>query len=247
VAGHRTGLGLNAASFVVSALLIARLQIPPHAGRLGRDASRGLMTFLTDARDGLRIAVTDRLVSRLLVVQALASLSVGATGAMLIVLSERHLRLPPAGFAWLIGTIGFGALLGPLIPNALARDYRSARWLFVPYVIRGVGDILLATLTPLPISLLILLVYGLNTSAGMVVFNSVLQGGVAEDVRGRIFTLFDVTWNSMRLVSLALGGVLIDVIGVQPLYWGSGALLAGAGLLGLALLSDDVIRRAAAR
>jgi MFS family permease len=245
--GTGPAFGLNAASFVVSALLIARLQIPPHAGQLGRDASRGLVTLLTDARDGLRIAIADRLVSRLLVVQALASLSVGATGAMLIVLSERHLGLPPAGFAWLIGAIGVGALLGPLIPSSLARDYRSAHWLFIPYVIRGVGDILLATFTPLPIALLILLVYGLNTSAGMVVFNSVLQGGIAEDVRGRIFTLFDVTWNGMRLVSLALGGALIDVIGVQPLFWGSGALLVGAGLLGLACLSDDIVRRAAAR
>jgi predicted MFS family arabinose efflux permease len=149
--------------------------------------------------------------------------------------------------AWLIGTIGFGALLGPLIPNALARDYRSARWLFVPYVVRGLGDILLATFTPLPIALLILLVYGLNTSAGMVVFTSVLQSSVPDDVQGRIFTLFDVNWNGMRLVSLALGGVLVDAIGIQPLFWGSGALLVGAGLLGLALLSGDVVRRAAAR
>jgi hypothetical protein len=34
-----------------------------------------------------------------------------------------------------------GALLGPLIPNAVARDYQDARWLFVPYVIRGIGDV----------------------------------------------------------------------------------------------------------
>ena len=80
------------------------------------------------------------------------------------------------------------------------------------------GDILLAIITPLPIALLILFVYGLNTSDGMVVFNSVLQGSVPEDFRGRVFTPFDVTWNGMRLVSLALGGVLVDVIGVQPLF-----------------------------
>lgn len=43
-------------------------------------------------------------------------------------LSERHIHQPPAGFAWLIGAIGVGALLGPFIPNTLARDYRDARW-----------------------------------------------------------------------------------------------------------------------
>jgi hypothetical protein len=51
----------------------------------------------------------------------------------------------------------------------LARDYRDARWLFVPYVVRGLGDVLLAIFTPLPIALAILLIYGLSTSTGMVV------------------------------------------------------------------------------
>ncbi len=39
----------------------------------------------------------------------LASFAVGAPGALLVVLSEQHLRLPAAGFAWLIGAIGVGA------------------------------------------------------------------------------------------------------------------------------------------
>ncbi len=76
---------------------------------------------------------------------------------MLIVLSERHLGLEPAGFAWLIVAIGAGTLLGPLVPNALARDYRDAHWLFVPYIIRGVGDVMLAVFTPLPVALILLL------------------------------------------------------------------------------------------
>jgi predicted MFS family arabinose efflux permease len=185
-------------------------------------------------------------VSRLLPVQALASFAVGATGAMLVVLSQRHLRLPPAGFAWLIGAIGVGALLGPLIPNLLATDYRDAGWLFVPYVIRGVGDVLLAVVTPLPAALLILFVYGLNTSTGMVVFNSTVQGAVPDRLRGRVFTLLDVTWSAMRLSSLALGGVVVDALGIEPLYWIGGTLLALSGLLGLALLGRHDFRAPAA-
>ena len=44
-----------------------------------------------------------------------------------MVLAEGHYRLPLSGFAWLIGAIGVGALLEPLIPNTLAGDYRDAR------------------------------------------------------------------------------------------------------------------------
>ncbi|MCC6421459.1 MAG: MFS transporter [Gemmataceae bacterium] len=236
--GTRAAFGLNAITFVVSALLIARLRIPDQTGRLDEQVTRGLGGFVAEARAGLTFARRDAFVSRLVLVQALASLAVGATGAMLVVLAEEHLRLPPAGFAWLIGAIGAGALLGPLIPNTLATDYRDARWLFVPYVIRGIGDALLATVSALPAALGILFVYGLNTSTGMVVFNSTVQGVVPDRVRGRVFTLLDVTWNAMRLLSLAMGGLVVDVFGIRPLYWGGGTLLALAGVLGLALLGS---------
>jgi MFS family permease len=234
--GTRPAFALNAASFAASALLIATLAIPPHAGQLGEGTKRGLASYAGDAWEGLRYAAHDRFVSRLLLVQSLASLAVGATSALLIVLAERHLHLPASGFAWLIAAIGVGALLGPLIPNTLATDYRDARWLFVPYVIRGIGDVLLAVVTQLPLALFILFVYGLNTSTGIVVFNSAVQGAVPDAVRGRTFTLLDMSWNAARLLSLALGGVLVDLIGIRPVYWIGGGLLAVAGLLGLALL-----------
>ena len=234
--GTDAAFGVNAATFAVSAALIARLHIPAHADSLAAGSVRGLGRYFADARAGLSYALQDRFVSRLLGVQALASFTTGATGAMLVVLSERHLHLEPEGFAWLVGAIGLGAFLGPLIPNALGRDYRDAKWLFVPYVIRGIGDVLLAVFTPLPVALLILFVYGLNTSTGMVVFNSTVQGVVPDQVRGRVFTLLDVTWNAMRLLSLGLGGLLVDAIGIQALFWAGGLLLALAGLLGLSLL-----------
>jgi MFS family permease len=104
------------------------------------------------------------------------------------------------------------------------------------------GDVLLAVVTPLPVALLILFVYGLNTSTGMVVFNSTVQGAVPERLRGRVFTLLDVTWNLMRLLSLALGGIVVDALGIAPLYWLGGTLLALADVLGLVLLGRHDFR-----
>jgi len=232
---------VNGATFLVSALLIVRLRIPAHGGQLAPESMRQLRGYLGDARNGLRFAARDRFISRLLIVQALASLATGATSALLVVLSQRHLRLEPAGFAWLIGAIGLGALLGPLVPNMLNADYRDTRWLFLPYVIRGIGDITIALLTPLPIALLILFIYGLNTSAGMVIFNSTLQTVVPDAVRGRVFTLLDVTWNSARLLSLAAGALLVDAAGIRPVFWIGGSLLICAGLFGLAVIDKPLV------
>ncbi len=236
--GTGPAFAVNAASFVFSAALIALLQIPPHAGQLGEGSMRGLGSYFADAKAGLDYARRDPFLSRLLVVQSLASFAVGGTGAMLVVLSERHLHQPPEGFAWLIGAIGLGALIGPLIPNTLAKDYRNAGWLFVPYVVRGIGDVLIAIFTPLPIALLILFIYGLNTSTGMVVFSSTIQGAIPDAMRGRAFTLLDVSWSTMRLLSLGVGGLIVDRFGIEPLYWIGGTLLVVAGGVGLTLLGS---------
>ena len=117
-----------------------------------------------------------------------------------------------------------------------------SRRLFVHCVIGGGPDVLLRMFTPLAVALLLLFVYGQNTPTGMVVFNSTLQGAVPDAARGRVFTLLDVTWNALRLVSLALGGLVVDGLGVRPLYWLGGTLLALAGLLGLTLLGRHDFR-----
>ena len=70
----------------------------------------------------------------------------------------------------------------------------------------------------------------------MVVFNSTIQGAIPDALRGRVFTMLDVSWSTMRLLSLGLGALVVDRVGVQPLFWIGGSLLFLAGVLGLALL-----------
>jgi len=43
-----------------------------------------------------------------------------------------------------------------------------------------------------------------------------------------------------RLTSLAVGGLLVDVIGIQGLYWGRGLLLLFAGRIGLVLVDPRI-------
>ncbi|HET8627699.1 MAG TPA: MFS transporter [Thermomicrobiales bacterium] len=221
----------NAASFVFSALMLLRL---PRRRRGGGPAAGGpLGGFWADARAGLAYAGRDRFVGPLLVIQGLAALATGGTSALLVVLSAQHLRLPPAGFSWLLLAIGAGALVGPyLLPRRFGPDPRLVFW---PYVWRGAGDILIALLTPLPVALFLLFAYGVGTATGMVTYNTVLQRRVPDAVRGRAFATLDVVWAAGEIASIGLAGALVDRAGIVPVYLGGGALLVLAGALGLAL------------
>lgn len=55
--------------------------------------------------------------------------------------------------------------------------------------------------------------------------------------------MLDVSWNAMRLLSLAVGGLVVEAVGIRTLFWGGGLLLALAGVLGLALLGSYDFRQ----
>lgn len=228
--GLQSTFVVNAGTFFISALLLLFLPVPP--GRAV--ASRGWRSFLVDAREGMQFAGRNRFVTHLIVVQALASLSTGATSALLVVLAQEHYQLPPGGFGSFILAIGVGALVGPFLLAALTRGTAGRpSWMFIPYIIRGVGDMLLAVAALPVLAWVLLFVYGLNTSSGMVLYQTWVQRLVPDRIRGRVFTWLDVVWNVMKVLSLGIGSWLAQQAGIQAVYYLGGASLALAGVYGV--------------
>jgi hypothetical protein len=113
----------------------------------------------------------DRLLRLLAIVQLLAALSAGATSALLVVLAKRHLGTGPGGFGLLLGAIGAGAALGPLLLAQLTANPRQPALVFGPYLLRGLVDLILAATRNLPTAMAALALYGVGTSTGMVTYN----------------------------------------------------------------------------
>ena len=148
--------------------------------------------------------------------QLLAALPAGATSALLVVLADRNLDVGPGRFGLLIAAIGVGAGLGPPVLRRLIADPRRPGILFGPYLLRGGVDLTLAASSSFGVAVVSLGACGLGTSTGMVTYNSMLQTTVPDRLTGRVFAFYDVMWQGGRLVSIAMGGVLADAIGVAP-------------------------------
>ena len=235
-AGAGPAFALNALSFVLSALALSRVTIsrPPPPGR--ERGERGL-------KSGWRIVRRRRLLSTLAGTHALAALSAGATSALLVVLAERHLRVGPTQYGLLLAAIGAGAVLGPLLlaRSRSRRDVRTPLWLFGPYLVRGVVDVVLASSSTFLVAMVALVFYGVATSSANAVYSTTLQSTVPDESRGRVFVVYDIIWGVARLVSIGVGGLVADALGITAVYFFGAALLFVAGLTGLVRTSRDAV------
>jgi len=224
--GYGPAFAFNAASYGVSAVVLRRLRV---AGQVQPVQRRYL---LTEASEGITVLLRTRLLRALAIGQLLAALSAGATSALLVVLAEEHLEVTGRGYGLLIGAIGVGAALGPLVMLRLIRDPARPVFVFGPFGLRGVVDLVLASVTAVPLAAASLVAYGVGTSTGAVTFNSMLQAESADNIRGRVLATMDVLWQGGRLISLGVGGALADLYGIQVVYYLGGALLLAAAAVG---------------
>lgn len=224
--GYDWAFWINAASYLVSAAALLALKIPAPPARTNRSS------WYRDAREGFSELTAHPLLRALATVQFLAALSAGATGALLVVLAQDHLDLGESQYGLLLGAIGVGAAIGPLILSRLTDNPRRPGYVLGPFLLRGVVDAVLATITGLIPAMATLVIYGLSTSTGAVTFNSLLQAEVPEKLRGRIFATFDMLWQSGRLISLLLGGIAADHFGIRAVFYIGGALLLAAAWIG---------------
>lgn len=224
-AGVGAAFGINAASFVVSAVVLRNLGAGRTPAAIAVRGWRGVF-------DGVDAIRRHLLLRRLAIVQVLASLSAGATSGLLVVYASERLDVGPSGFGLLLAAIGIGAATGPLV---LRRWIRAAHpgWLFGPYAVRGGVDLVLAATRTPAVAVGALAAYGVSTSTGMITYQSTLQSGIDPAVRGRAFATFDALWNAARLASLGAGGLLTDSLGIEAVYVCGGALLLLAFLVGV--------------
>jgi len=225
-AGFGWAFAMNAASFAISALLLRGLRAtePPRPVVTA--------TIWVQGREVLGVLGRDRLLRALAVAQALAALSAGATSALLVLLAARRLHAGGGGYGLMLAGIGVGAFCGPLLLTRLGTRPRRPQLVFAAFGLRGVVDLVLASATTLPAALAALAFYGVGTSTGNVTFSSVIQSHVPEQLRGRVFSAFDLIWQAMRLASLLLGGLLADAYGIRAVFYLGGALLLAAALVG---------------
>ena len=143
--GFGWAFALNAVSFAVSAAVLRGLREPERAHPVR------VTSPFAHAREALTALGQIPLLKALAAGQFLTALSAGATSALLVVLAQDRLG-GGEGFGFLVAAMGAGAALGPLLLLRRIEDPRRPLFVFGPYAVRGVVDLVLAVVTTVPLA-----------------------------------------------------------------------------------------------
>jgi hypothetical protein len=215
-AGAGWALGIDAATFALSAALLARLRAP--AAAAPRESG-----FIGDVREGWRAFRSRTWVWAVVAVASLENLFWGAWTALGAVVAERHLG--GAG-AW--GTVLAGMGAGGVLGGVVAMRTAPRRPLVVFSVTGAVFALplaLLATTPPLALLVLAAVAAGAALMLGNAIWESTLQRHVPAAELSRV-SAYDLLGSSLfRPLGLAVWGPLAVAIGTGAALWLAFAML----------------------
>ncbi|MGW4885679.1 MFS transporter [Streptomyces murinus] len=194
---------------------------------------------LRDIRQGLRFVLGHRTLRRTLAASALYGLVFSATFSMLVLLSERTLRLSETGYGLLLAAGSVGAVAGSwLAPRAADRlpTVRLARWSLAG---SGAAYVTLGLVRHPALAALALAANGVFMMGWNIPVLSLRQRLTPEDLQGRVMSVSRLcSWGSMP-VGATLGGLLATTLTVPSVFVVCGGVLAVGALLLLAPLRDE--------
>jgi MFS family permease len=183
---------------------------------------------------GMRIVGRDPFLLRLIFLAVATNVLVMPYINMMPVVARDVLGLGASGLGLLMASTGLGTVAGALW---VAHSTRLSAWPAAPVVTAVIFTMLIlifALTTVVSLVVLLLFAAGLLSAAFLAITQTMLQLRVSDEVRGRVLSIYLLTWGLLPLGQLAVGAAADRV--------GPSLAMAGACLLAFAAIGI-VVRR----
>lgn len=229
--GAVAGLAINALTFAISGALIFLMLIPRGAGPEPAGGAQPRPSLLREVAEGLRYLRSQRSLLLITLAAMVANFFLSIWGGFTVVYVVAQLRLGATGFGILMAATTAGFALGALLPARLHSDRSPGAWLYVTWGIVGFFLIGLALTSNFLLALVFEFAAGLLLSFGNTTWLSGVQRTVPDALLGRYFATDEAGSFAMIPAGIAVGGVLVVLLGISATY-----LIAGIGDLGTGVL-----------
>jgi MFS family permease len=241
VVGAALPFGLNAASFLASAALIAGIRsVRPPVGDAPVPAAR--RSLWADIAEGVRWLCRHRLLRSFAVTMAVGNLVFCAAFAIFVLYSTERLGLSGVGYGVLLTAFAVGGLAGTITAPWLLRRAGASTLLRAGLLVEVALHATLAATTKPLVAGAIIVVFGVHTVVWGVVVTTIRQRTVPSALFGRVtgaYALMDL--GGAALGSL-LGGLFAQAYGIVATFWTAAVamgLVAVGAWRSLAAASDE--------
>ena len=223
--GYEWAFVINAASFLWSALHIARLRT--EAGFRARRSAAPAAHPWYDFRNGLRYMRSVPLIFGIGMITVGWSTGGGAAQVLFTLFGEKVFNRGAAGIGEIWGLAGFGLLAGGWLGHVAGarvgfRGYKHA--ITLAYLSHGATYVLFSQMQAYWAALLFMMLSRVGMAVGSVLNNSQLLRHTADEYRGRVFATLETLRWSVMMLSMAAAGFASE-------YWSPRTLGAAAGVL----------------
>jgi MFS family permease len=238
--GPSAAYGINAVSFLVSALLLA--QIPARLLQSATAISRG---HWHDVGDGLRAVRKSRALVAVLITWSLAMVGFGVVNVGEIFLAKNTFGSGNFGYGVLYGTVGIGLVVGTLASAGILERFQISVVYGLSLALMGLAFFLAAISPNIWVAAAIAAIGGIGNGVAVGCNLLLVQRGAPDEVRGRALTVVMGANYVVLGLSMAVAGPLLDAVGARWAWGGAGIVVIVAGLLGTVLTAGIDVRASA--
>jgi predicted MFS family arabinose efflux permease len=218
--GVRASFVADSLTYVLSALLIASVRLPPRPARERWRLSLARALGLSDTLEGMRYVWRRRRVLALLLVKPAWGVG-GGILALLAVFGERVFPVGGStarGISILYAARGIGTAVGPFVARRFAGQTRARmqRAIGVSFLFGGVFYIAFGVSTNFVVALLVLATAHAGGSVLWMFSTVLLQQSVEDDFRGRVFAAEIMLFTLTMAASNYLTGAALDRFHYSP-------------------------------
>jgi len=227
---------LDSASYVVSALLIASILIPPLAKRVGPAVGSTVRAVLRETTDGWSFLRHQPTLFANTLISVVGQLTLGATIALTIVyahdvLDGRYIDYPQ-NYAAIDTAFGFGSLIGGIVIGALGVRRRKGPLIIGGYLAMGLAVAAMGATDNVLAALAFATVASVANMAFVIPTQTLFQELTPPDMLGRAIGIrFSLIYGALT-AAMAISGVAADRIGAGTVLIGFGLLTGVAGVTG---------------
>jgi MFS family permease len=230
---------VDAVTYLVSAVLISALVVPPAVRAASARVGSALRAFRTELAEGWAVMRDRPVLLQNTLVSAVAQLCIGAMVTLPLPYAEqafgdRYMK-PVEAWGAIEALIGVGNLVGGLAVGLVGARLRKGRMVVAGILSMGIAVVILGLTTTLPVALLAAGVIGIANLVYVVPTQTIFGEVTPEGFMGRVIAIRSSIVMGSMTMAMAVCSIAAGFFPVGPVIAITGVLTVVAGVIGALL------------